>query len=305
MKIDHIGVGAAVISAVCFGALGLFANIAYAAGWEVGGLLSMRFILASLLFWGVMPFIRGKQQIRVSARMLLILAGMGVFGYAVMALLLFTAYQYVPLGVAVTVFYTYPLLVSLFSSLLSRKPLGKRKASGLCLSLIGLVLMFGEQWALGASLYGIFLVLVCALVYTVFILVSEKVMASTDSYVGSAYISLSAAVTMSVYAAAVGQWDAVFAGGSAAPWLAAGALAVVSTFAAMTLFFVGVRRIGPALASSVSLIEPVAAAVMAVLFLGQDMTLIQLGGCGIVLAGVLIAHLTPKPKLSQPGIVAH
>lgn len=305
MKIDHIGVGAAVVSAVCFGALGLFANFAYAAGWEVGGLLSMRFILASLLFWGIMPFIRRKEQIRVSARMLLILAAMGVFGYAVMALLLFTAYQYVPLGVAVTVFYTYPLLVSLFSSLLSKKPLGKRKAAGLCLSLIGLVLMFGEQWAIGASIYGIILVLTCALVYTVFILVSEKVMAATDSYVGSAYISLSAAVTMSVYAAAVGQWDAVITGGAAAPWLAAGALAVVSTYAAMTLFFVGVRRIGSALASSVSLIEPVAAAVMAVLFLGQHMTPIQLGGCVIVLAGVLAAYLTPKPKLSQPGVVTH
>ena len=84
-------------------------------------------------------------------------------------------------------------------------------------------------------------------------------------------------------------WCAVAAGWG---WLAC--LAAVSTVGAISLFFAGLRRVGPAAASILATVEPLVTVVLAFLVFGE-----ALGGVQ-VLGGVLL--LAAVPVLQAPRL---
>jgi drug/metabolite transporter (DMT)-like permease len=55
----------------------------------------------------------------------------------------------------------------------------------------------------------------------------------------------------------------------------------------VTLFFAGLNRVGPTRASIVSTAEPLTAVLLALAIFGQTMTLVQLTGAALVMAGVM------------------
>lgn len=296
------GYAAAAISAAGFGSMGIFAQSAYAVGWPPDLLLAVRFTLAALLFWACMPL--AGSGWRVDRKTLLKLAGMGIAGYALMALLLFSAYRYIPVGAAVTVFYTYPIWVSLLHSRKSHTKSSVYQYAPLTVSFIGLVVMFMDGWEKAASgqLLGYILALVCSVVYAFYILISESVLKESSAYVSSAYIASFAAIPLLAVAWLTGSLKDIANPGAMQAWGAAGGLALFSTFGAITLFAYGVRHLGPNRASIISYLEPLFAATLGAAFLQQYLTQQQLIGGVIVLAGVLamqwkdVRRTTLKPE---------
>ncbi|RIX51506.1 DMT family transporter [Paenibacillus nanensis] len=287
IKLSSKGYAAAALSAAGFGAMGLFAQSAYAAGWPPELLLAARFSIAAILFWAFMPLSGGGW--RVSRKTLFQLAGMGIAGYALMALLLFFAYRFIPVGAAVTVFYTYPIWVSLLHARKSRAKTGVLQYAPPAVSFIGLVVMFMSNWEKAASdqALGYFLALFCSVVYALYILVSEHVLKQSSAYVSSAYIAGFAAIPLIAVAWMTGSLDGLAGPGSLQAWGAAGGLALFSTFGAITLFAYGVRLLGPNRASVISYLEPILAAALSAAFLQQYLTPQQITGGVIVLVGVL------------------
>ncbi|TLS48984.1 DMT family transporter [Paenibacillus antri] len=256
------------------------------------------------MFWTFMPIVSrgGSGSWRVPGPALGVLAGMGVFGYAVMAALLFASYRYVPIGVAVTVFYTYPLWVNGLTAALVGTPMSRRKTGGLLLSLAGLAAMFGGGWNEPAQAAGIGLAFAAALVYAAFILVSDRVLRRASPYVSSAYVAAFAAAALALFAWATGGFERLAAPSTWAPWAAAGSLAFVSTFGAITLFAASVRRLGPNTASIVSFVEPPAAAALGALFLQQTIEPQQIAGGALILIGIALAQ-TEKAAASDARTV--
>jgi drug/metabolite transporter (DMT)-like permease len=69
-------------------------------------------------------------------------------------------------------------------------------------------------------------------------------------------------------------------------WLAG--ISVVSTVAAVSLFFAGLKRVGPTTASILSTVEPVVTVILAFLVFGELLGALQLVGGGLVIAAVLV-----------------
>ena len=65
-------------------------------------------------------------------------------------------------------------------------------------------------------------------------------------------------------------------------------LAVVSTVAAVSLFFAGLRRVGPTSAAILSTAEPVVTVILAFLVFGELLGPLQLLGGGLVIVAVLV-----------------
>src|SRR5438046_1665914 len=80
-------------------------------------------------------------------------------------------------------------------------------------------------------------------VYTAYILVSQGVAARVAPQVLSALVCTGAAVSLTVGAALLGQLRPGALSASGWGWLAC--IALVSTVAAITLFFAGLKRVGP------------------------------------------------------------
>jgi len=88
--------------------------------------------------------------------------------------------------------------------------------------------------------------------------------------------------------------DAVAAPGLG--WLAA--IAVVSTVAAIGLFFAGLRHVGSTTASIVSTAEPLTTVLLASVVLGESLDAVQLLGGALVLAGVVVLSIVRPASLA-------
>ena len=102
----------------------------------------------------------------------------------------------------------------------------------------------------------------------------------------AALVCTGAAATLTAGATLLGELrpgDLTIAGWS---WLAC--LAVVSTVAAIGLFFAGLRRVGPTTASILSTAEPLVTVLLAMLVFAEMLGAVQLLGGALVLGGVLV-----------------
>ncbi|WP_084201319.1 DMT family transporter [Geobacter pickeringii] len=272
------GAAFVVVSAVGFGALGIFGKVAFAAGASTAVVLFLRFLVAGVLMAALMgalrlPWPRGRD--------LWILGGMGAVGYVGQAFCYFSALRYASAGLTALLLYLYPALVTLASAALGRQRLTPLKVAAVAASLGGIILTVSD--GLAGSPAGIAFGAGAAVIYTGYILVGERVSRRTGAIPAATVIMLAAAV---VYGAAVAwegaRWPAGIAG-----WGAVAAIALFSTVVAMVGFFAGMQRLGAADASTLSTLEPVVTLLLAALFLGESLGATEMAGAVLVLGAVV------------------
>ena len=122
------------------------------------------------------------------------------------------------------------------------------------------------------------------MIYSIYIIVGERVMVGVSAMAAACTVMLSAAVSTGAIA---------FASGFSAPatavgWGAIGAIALVSTVVAILCFFAGLKRLGAPDASTLSTLEPVATIALAAAFLGEAVSAMQLVGGAIILGAVMV-----------------
>jgi drug/metabolite transporter (DMT)-like permease len=125
--------------------------------------------------------------------------------------------------------------------------------------------------------------------------VGSKVISNAGAFSASTIVIISAGVAFSGIVAVKG----VKFPGTAFGWVSVLAIALVSTALAIVAFFAGLKRIDPANASMISTLEPVVTVALAVMVLGETMTLHKiLGGMMIIAAVLLLARCETNPKIS-------
>jgi drug/metabolite transporter (DMT)-like permease len=254
--------------------MAIFARFAYAAGANVTGVLAARFAIAGALLAGVMvatgrPWPRGRP--------LAVAAGMGAVGYAGQAACFFAALNHASAGLVALLLYAYPTLVVLLSAAFLHERLTAARLALLAASFAGLALTLGGGQGTPT---GIALGLAAAVFYSVYIVIGARELGGTDALASTTVVCLSAAATLALSALVT---EPRFPG-AAWGWAAIGAIAVVSTVVAILAFFAGLKRVGPAVASVVSTLEPVVTVALAWLVLGETLTPAQLAGGALVLA---------------------
>lgn len=286
------------LSALGFATLPIFAKFAYGQGLNVVTILAWRFALAALILWAWVALNRRSvpwPPLRDVGLLLL----MGASGYSVMSVLYVSSVQYIPAGLAAALLYTYPAMVSVQVALLGWEPM----SGGRALALLGtgagtaLVLLAGEAGA-GVSLLGVGLVLGAALTYSVYITLGSRVIARVSAPVATATVCTAAALVFFVYGLAAGRMQPV--GGTAGWWPLVGQ-ALVATVMAVLSFFAGIQRIGPARASIVSTLEPVAAVGLGAMLFGERLGPLQWAGGGLVLLSLLLLQISARAKSANPA----
>ena len=268
-----------LLSATGFGAMAIFAKVAYGAGAGVATLLFLRFALGGLALAGVMA---GRRLVWPRGRDALVLAAMGAIGYFGQAWCYFSALQHASAGLTALLLYLYPALVALLAALTGRQRCGRRRLLAIGASFLGLALTLGHGIA-GTPL-GVGLGLGAAAIYAVYILVGERVTARCGAVPSSTVIMLAAALAYG--ALMLGQGVAWPQG--AAGWWAVAGIALVSTVVAMIGFFAGMQRLGAADAATLSTLEPVVTLVLAALFLGEAVGIWQAVGGAVILGSVVV-----------------
>jgi len=253
--------------------MAIFARFAFAGGADVLGILVSRFTIAGAILTLIMlatrkPWPRG--------RALFAAIGMGAIGYVGQAACYFAGLQHASAGLIALLLYAYPTLVCLLSAAFLHERLTRRRMALLAVSFAGIALTLGGGHGTPT---GIALGLAAAAFYSVYIVVGARELANTDALASTTVVCLSAAATLiAVSAFREPQFPGAWWG-----WLAIAAIAVISTVAAIVAFFGALKRIGPAVASIASTLEPVVTVALAWIVLGESLAPVQVAGGALVL----------------------
>jgi drug/metabolite transporter (DMT)-like permease len=270
-------------SAAAFGAMAVLGKLAYDDGATVGTLLALRFSIAAALFWVVAPW----SEVRaVGPRDVGVGLGLGAGVYAAQAGGYFAALERIDASLLSLLLYTFPAIVAVASIALGRERVSARRLVAVALVSCGLVLVLASAGTGALDPVGTALGLATAVVYSGYILIGEGIAARIPARVLAALVCSGAAVTLTVGSALLGELQPGRV--SAAGWLWIAAIAVVSTVAALTLLFTGLRRVGPTTASILSSGEPLVTVALAFLVFGEVLAPLQIVGAGLVLCSVVV-----------------
>jgi drug/metabolite transporter (DMT)-like permease len=277
-------------SGAAFGAMAIFGKLAYDEGANVATLLAVRFVLAGALFWvlvvvgGAMRDVRALPRRDAAAALAL-----GACGYAAQAGCYFAALERIDASLLSLLLYTFPAMVAAAAITLGRERLDRRRVAALALASGGLALVVAGAGAGALDPLGAALGLGAAVVYTTYILVSDTIAGRLRPQVLAALVCTGAAVSLTAGTAALGELRPGALTAAGWGWLAC--LAVVSTVAAIALFFAGLRRVGPTTASILATVEPLVTVGLAFLVFGETLGAIQLAGGALVLGAVLVLNV--------------
>lgn len=278
----YLGVLLVFVSAAAFGVMTIFAVFAYGAGVSVSTLLFLRFLFASAIFFGLIFW--KKESVRVNKKQLLSLFFLGGILYTMQSLSFFSAVQYIPTSMAALLLYTFPVFVAILSFLVEKEKLRKKTIIAMAVSFVGLAMVLGLSFG-GIHPLGVFLALAAAILYSVYIIVGNRVVKGLSPYVTSAYITLFACFSTFLVAQKDGGINLSF---DVQGWFALAGIVVFSTVVAISTFFRALQLISSTKASVLSTFEPVVTFVASALLLGESFTWLQLVGGAAVLGGAVL-----------------
>lgn len=181
-----------------------------------------------------------------------------------------------------------PVFVTIFGWLLFRLPVTRAFLVGLLLAAIGIVVLKGGFSAIGGGvLHGDGIAVVAAMFYAGYILVIGRLRSRFDTLRIMVWSSAAAALTMLPMALIV---EPVLAPGTAYGWSIVFGLALISHASGQVLITYALAYLPAAFSSLTLLLQPIGAAALGWVVLGEPVSLMQAIGGLIVLSGIMVAR---------------
>ncbi len=277
------------LAAILWGTLGPSFRGLIAAGAEPLGIGFWRTLIggAALVAWALW---QRPALLRIERRALPLFLAYGLVSVAIFFWIYPTAVQLSTVAVAAVLLYTAPAWVALLAAFFFGEPLTARKGAAIVITFAGTVLVAGayDLSALQANGWGVLAGLGSGITYALF------------SIFGKAALRRYSPVTAMIYALAFGalfllplvvlrEWEPFVAPLRSARGVALLLyLGLVPTAGSMLLYSTGLQKLGDAgRASIIATIEPLVAALLGFLLLGEALAPVQWLGGALILAGVL------------------
>ncbi len=286
--------GAALIigAAALWGSLGIFGRLAFAHGaspLEVGS------VRAALAFLGVLPLalLRAGRadRPRVTARDLPLIIGYGLVGVAFFYYVYLAAIERLPLAVAAALLYTAPAFVVAMAWGLRWEPVRPRRLLPLVLVLLGAFLVTGAFRALtDVDAFGVAAGLASGFAYAVFTVLGKRIRRRYDVLTTILFAYGIGALALAIVAP---PWDVFVRYPGATRVLIL--MGLGPTLVAALLFYAGIRHIDASSASMLATIEPVVAAGLALVWLGEALAVSTIAGTGLIIAAAILLRPRDGP----------
>ena len=293
---DPVGGLFVVMAALLFGGVGVLGKTDAVQDIPVTSMLAIRFAVATVALAVVLAARRGRLSPAPGERRWLLLLG-GV-GYAVEAALFFLALGRGTVATVTLLFYTYPVLVTFISAVLGLGIPGMLLLGSLLAAMAGTGLVVTSSGGLDITAAGILFALGSAVTFSVYLITADQTVRRTAPLVSAMWVSGSAAIGLGLYSSLSGAGE-LPRGTALGSIVAMGLL----TAGAFTLLFLGLRRIGAVRTAIIASLEPVAASLLAFVFLGETLRAGVLAGGLLILGGAIAASMArgvPEPERAVP-----
>lgn len=187
-----------------------------------------------------------------------------------------------------------PVWVGLISYLLFRKLSGKLFWIGTFIAIIGMVVLVGYQHILHLEFNtGILLALLASLLYASYIMVTKNIMSRIDVFTFMFYSMLSASVYLLIITGFTGDNLVHF---PMRVWLCFISMGLVCQLIGWLTINYSLRYLESTKVSITLLSQTVFAGILAAFFLKEHLSVTEIIGSVIVLAGIAVTFLKPKAK---------
>jgi len=289
----------AIAGALAFSVNGSVSKVTLESGVDSLSLVLLRCAGATAGFFLLVLLIEPR-RLRVRRQELPLLLVYGVIGIALVQWLYFVAIARLPVGVALLLEFTAPVLVALWARFVQHQDLGRSVWLALGLSLAGLTLVAQIWEGFSLDVVGVVAGLGAALSLATYYIAGKQAMTSRDtlSLAFWAFVIATAFWTV-VHPWWTVPWDLMnesvaLPGGLEATvpvWGLIAWIIVLGTVVPFLLVLGALRHLPVTTAGIVGMVEPVFAGVVAWIWLGETLTLTQIVGAVIVLVGIVVAQL--------------
>lgn len=274
-----------ILSAVCWGFIGFFNRMITEAGATLGNRVFIR-NFGTLLVLTVVFALCNRQAFRIKLKHLPIFLCSGILSVLGLSIVYFQCQILCSLSVAAVLLYLAPSFVVIFSAILWKTPLTKRKIMVLCMALLGSILVSGILGGEAtASFGGIVLGVISGLCYASYTIFAHYGLAHYKSYT-MIYWTFLVAGLASIPFADFAAIPAIFQ----RPQGVVGALGfiIVATVLPYIFYTRGLEGVESGRASIITNIEPVMETMMGVVVFHEALNIWTVLGIICVLGGVVL-----------------
>lgn len=276
------------LSGVLYGFLGYLGTNVLQENLSISDMLFWRFFIAGswmLLFASRNSSIKKVFQ-QIDLRVLIFMFFLGAIGYAGSSEFYFIASQYTGTGLAMVIFFSYPIIIALMSWISQPQRFNKFTLLILFTMMIGLFLL-KDSANQSLNWWGIFFAIISALCYAFYVIGSKRFSSRIDSNLlttivcyGCAFICL--LVSISSHSFVLPH--------AAKSWINLFALGIFATALPIQLMLKGLQYVSSMRASIISVLEPLVTVFVGVILLNESISHLQILGVIIILASALLVQ---------------
>ena len=283
-----------MLAAVGFSAKAILVKLAYLDTPDAITLLALRMAFSMPFFIGIALWARLRQAAPLSRHDRVLVLVLGLVGYYLSSFLDFLGLQYISAGLERLILFLYPTMTVLLSALIYKRPIGRQVvlAMILCYSGITLVFLHNVELQQDGILLGASLVFASTLSYSVYLVGAGHAIVRIGTTRFTAYAMCVASLASLLQFAVMRPLSALHL--PLQVFELALAMAIFSTVLPVFMLSYAIRRIGSGSASLIGSIGPISTIYMAYVFLGEQISLMQIAGSLLVLGGVLMISIGSK-----------
>ncbi len=314
MKRTSLGLVIAVIASFTFGMSGAFIKPLLEAGWSPAAAVTARALIGGLILLPIaLVLVRGRWAAVKRAKWRIL--SMALIGVAGTQLAYFASVQRIPVNTAILIEYMAPLLLVVWVWLRSRRIPKAVVLIGSVIALVGLVLVVSPGGAGSFDPLGLLFAAIATVGCAIYYVVAAKPSDGLPPVALAAFGLVGGGLSLAVVGLlGLVPFTATFGNvallGSPAPWwVPLVIVGIVATAIAYAASITASEMLGSRLASFAGLLEVVAAAFYAWLLLGESLTVPQLIGGVLILAGIAFvrsektaATLEPETQVVSPPV---
>ncbi|MDR1509113.1 MAG: DMT family transporter [Synergistaceae bacterium] len=279
------GVVFTMISAVAYGISPVLIKMAYDGGATSASVAFLRILalpaLLVLMRAGNIPLFLTRRETKD------VIMSCGI-GFGITTLLLFGSYAYIPVGMATTLHFIYPITVSVVCVFFFREKFSMPALFALVMCTAGVFLFTGD--ASGVSVKGVVMALVSGLTYAFFLVYIDKSeIRNMNHFKLSFWLSVMLAIFFGAYGAITGTLAFNL---TLKAWALCAANSILCAVVAVTSLQLGIQFSGAATASILSTMEPITSFALGVLILGEGYSTAKM--IGVVCVVIAVITLSAK-----------
>ena len=274
------GFFSAIVAACFFGLIPTLTKLSYYSGANPALAILFRYTLAVLLIGILIAFVKFNfSEIKKHLFLLFLIS----IGSICLTLGLLVSVLFIPVSMVALIFYTYPLIVLIYS-IFSIKKINHIQIVGFIMAFVGLTLALGPEF-INLNIIGIFLAFLAAIGAGTVLITNEHLSKYFDAVTINAFTNF---VCFVVFCFIIFIKFEIRLPSSNIGW----SFVFFASFCYCIAFFsqlFAVKNIGSARTALLLYLEPIVAIVSAIILLNESLSNIQVIGISIVIVSLLIA----------------